>query len=181
METTSTIQAAVLGGGCFWCTEAAFREIEGVIGVVSGYSAGHRPNPTYDRVVTGLTGHAQVVEITFDTKIINYSDILDIFWAIHNPTTLNKQGYDIGTDYRSIILYKNEEQKKIAEDSISAISKLWPDPIVTELLPLDIFYPAEDYHQQYFAKNPTQGYCVAVINPKLITLREKFRSRLRKS
>jgi peptide-methionine (S)-S-oxide reductase len=179
MTTKPEIQTAILGGGCFWCLDAAFREISGIEDVVCGYAGGHTTDPTYERVVSETTGHAEVVEIYFDTKVINYADVLDIFWAIHDPTTKDRQGYDVGSSYRSIILYKSDEQKKIATESIEAVAKLWPNPVVTELLPLRDFYRAEEYHQQYFAKNPTQGYCTAVINPKLVKIREKFRSRLK--
>ena len=179
MNTVTTTQTAILGGGCFWCLDAAFREISGIVNVVCGYAGGHTTDPTYERVVTETTGHAEVVEVYFDPKVISYEDVLDIFWAIHDPTTKDRQGYDVGSSYRSVILYQNEEQKKIAADSITAIAKLWPNPVVTELLPLEIFYPAEEYHQQYFAKNPTQGYCTAVINPKLVKIREKFKARLK--
>lgn len=179
MNTVTTTQTAILGGGCFWCLDAAFREISGIENVVCGYAGGHTTDPTYERVVTETTGHAEVVEVYFDPESISYEDVLDIFWAIHDPTTKDRQGYDVGSSYRSVILYQNEEQKKIAADSITAIAKLWPNPVVTELLPLEIFYPAEEYHQQYFAKNPTQGYCTAVINPKLVKIREKFKARLK--
>lgn len=179
MKPSNEIQDAVIGGGCFWCLDAAFREISGITDVVCGYAGGTDQNPTYERVCMGSTGHAEVVKVSFDTEVIEYVDILDILWAIHNPTTKNQQGYDIGTEYRSIILYQNETQRTTAVESIEKISKLWPDPVVTELVPLKVFYPAEDYHQQYFAKNPTQGYCTAIINPKLVKVREAFRSRLK--
>ena len=172
-------ESAILGGGCFWCLDAAFREIAGIENVICGYAGGQRPDPSFERVSTGTTGHAEVVEVFFDPEIITYSDVLNIFWVIHNPTTKNAQGYDIGPEYRSIILYQSGEQKAIATDSIAAIAKLWPNPVVTELVPLEKFYPAEDYHQQYFSKNPSLGYCVAVINPKLVKIREKFKARLK--
>ncbi|MEO7618062.1 MAG: peptide-methionine (S)-S-oxide reductase MsrA [Candidatus Saccharibacteria bacterium] len=172
-------ESAILGGGCFWCLDAAFREISGIENVICGYSGGQWPDPSYERVSAGTTGHAEVVEVFFDPEIISYTDVLDIFWVIHDPTTKNAQGHDIGSQYRSIILYQSEEQKVIAAGSIAEIAKLWPNPVVTELLPLEKFYPAEDYHQEYFAKNPGQGYCVAVINPKLVKIREKFKARLK--
>ena len=179
MTTDPKNQTAILGGGCFWCLDAAFREISGIENVVCGYAGGHTTDPTYERVVTETTGHAEVVEVYFDPKVISYEDVLDIFWAIHDPTTKDRQGYDIGSSYRSMIIFQSEEQKKIAADSIAAIAKLWSNPVVTELLPLEKFYPAEEYQQQYFAKNPTQGYCTAVINPKLVKIREKFKARLK--
>jgi peptide-methionine (S)-S-oxide reductase len=172
-------ESAILGGGCFWCLDAAFREISGIENVICGYAGGQWPDPSYERVSAGTTGHAEVVEIFFDPEIISYTDVLDIFWVIHDPTTKNAQGHDIGSQYRSIILYQSEDQKNIAAQSIAEIAKLWPNPVVTELLPLEKFYPAEDYHQEYFAKNPGQGYCVAVINPKLVKIREKFKARLK--
>jgi peptide-methionine (S)-S-oxide reductase len=179
MNTDKQIDTAYLGGGCFWCLDAAFREISGIIDVVSGYAGGHWPNPTYERVTTGTTGHAEIVKVIFDPSIIEYNDVLDIFWVIHDPTTKDRQGYDVGTQYRSIILYGSDEEKTIAENSIAEIAKLWPQPVTTELVPLETFYPAEDYHQDYFAKNPAQGYCTAVINPKLVKIREKFKARLK--
>jgi peptide-methionine (S)-S-oxide reductase len=181
MTESTTSESIVLGGGCFWCLEAAYNEIVGVHNVVCGYAGGHISDPTYTDVISGDTGHAEVVEVTFDTALLSLDDIFDIFWVIHDPTTLNRQGHDIGTQYRSIIFYASTEQENTATRSIEKISKLWPDPVTTELVPLGKFYPAEDYHQNYFAKNPTQGYCVAVINPKLIKLREKFRSKLKTS
>ncbi len=179
MTDSKQIDTAVLGGGCFWCLDAAFREISGIIDVVCGYAGGHWPDPSYDRVTTGTTGHAEVVKVIFDPNVIEYNDVLDIFWVIHDPTTKDRQGYDVGSQYRSIILFQSEDEKDIAAASISEIAKLWPNPVTTELLPLDTFYPAEDYHQDYFAKNPTQGYCTAVINPKLVKIREKFKARLK--
>jgi peptide-methionine (S)-S-oxide reductase len=172
-------QTAVLAGGCFWCLDAAYRMVEGVTAVTSGYAGGHWPNPTYERVTTGTTGHAESVRIEFDPKAISYADILDIFWALHNPTTLNRQGNDVGTQYRSVIFYAGADQKRTAEASLAAAAKLWSDPIVTQLVPLDEFYAAEDYHQDYYAKNPEAGYCQVVINPKLAKLREKFAARLK--
>ena len=173
------VQAAVLGGGCFWCLEAAFQEIRGVTAVTSGYAGGTTPNPTYEQVCTGTTGHAEVVRVEFDPAELTYRDVLEIFWAIHNPTTPNRQGNDVGTEYRSIILTLNNEQQDQAEASRAAVQQLWPDPVVTEIRPLDVFYPAEDYHQNFFRNHPEQGYCQVVINPKLQKLRQKFRDRLR--
>jgi peptide-methionine (S)-S-oxide reductase len=172
-------ELATLGGGCFWCLDAAYRRIEGVTGVVSGYAGGDDPRPTYQRVCSGSTGHAEVVQVEFDPDAIAYGDILDVFWAIHDPTTLNRQGADVGTQYRSIILTHDDSQRRIAEGSRQAVAALWPRPVVTEIVPLEAFFPAEDYHQDYFAQNPDQGYCQVVINPKLSKLREKFANRLR--
>lgn len=173
-------ELATLGGGCFWCLDAAYRRIEGVTRVVSGYAGGQDPNPTYQRVCSGATGHAEVVQVEFDPDVISYRDVLDVFWAIHDPTTLNRQGHDVGTQYRSIILTHGDAQRRIAEESRQAVASLWPRPVVTEIVPLEAFHPAEDYHQDYFARNPDQGYCQIVINPKLSALRERFASRLRR-
>jgi peptide-methionine (S)-S-oxide reductase len=172
-------ELATLGGGCFWCLDAAFRRVEGVASVVSGYAGGHRADPTYEQVCSGSTGHAEVVQVEFDPQTLPYADVLDVFWAIHDPTSLNRQGADVGTQYRSIILYHDDGQKRIAESSRDAVQQLWSRPVVTEIVPLDVFYPAEEYHQDYYARNPEQGYCQVVINPKLTKLREHFASRLR--
>lgn len=172
-------EIATLGGGCFWCLDAAYRQIKGVTDVVSGYAGGQKESPTYEQVCDGTTGHAEVVQVHFDPDIIAYEDILDIFWVIHDPTTPGRQGNDVGSQYRSVIFYSDERQRQAAEDSAMRIAKLWPNPIVTEIKKLERFYPAEEYHQNYFAKNPTQGYCQAVINPKLQKLRQKFTDRLK--
>jgi len=172
-------ESIVLGGGCSWCLDAGYRLIEGVLSVETGYSGGNVKDPSYDQVCTGDTGHAEVVRITFDTEKIKLKDLLDIFWALHDPTTLNKQGNDVGTQYRSIILYSNEEQKNIAEKSMNDNSDVWDDPIVTEILPLQTFYMAEQEHQDYFANHPESAYCQVIINPKLKKLRKKFASRIR--
>jgi peptide-methionine (S)-S-oxide reductase len=177
-ESTHT-ETAVLGGGCFWCVEAAYQQIEGVEKVVSGYSGGSLENPTYEAVCSGTTGHAEVVRLTFNPDVISFSDILEIFWAIHDLTTLNCQGSDVGPQYRSIILYQTEEQKRVAENSITEVAKLWPNPIVTEVVPLEHFYEAEPYHQNYFRNHPNQAYCQIIINPKLKKLRDKFHARLK--
>jgi len=171
-----------LGGGCFWCTEAIFDELKGVKQVESGYSGGHVPNPTYERVCTGTTGHAEVIQVTFDPQVISLNDILHIFFTVHDPTTLNRQGPDVGTQYRSAIFYRNDEQKKIAEEVTRDIeaSKIWNAPLVTKLEPFKAFYEAEDYHQTYFASNPNQPYCRAIIAPKVAKFREKYRARLKK-
>ena len=160
-------EVATLGGGCFWCLEAVFQRMEGVESVVSGYAAGHVPDPDYRSVCTGKTGHAEVVQVTFNPSTISYDEILDAFWKMHDPTTLNKQGNDVGTQYRSIILYHDEEQKDRAQKSLAAAQKDFPDPIVTQIEPLEKFYPAEGYHQDYFNQNPGNPYCTFVIQPKL--------------
>jgi peptide-methionine (S)-S-oxide reductase len=172
-------ESIVLAGGCFWCLEAAYQEIKGVTEVVPGYAGGAMVNPSYEMVCTGTTGHAEVVKVTFDTSVINLADILDIFWAIHDPTTKDRQGNDAGTQYRSMILYSDEAQRTTAEKSIAAVARLWPSPIVTELVPLEAFYEAEDYHKDYFKNHPEQAYCQVVINPKLQKLREKFAAKLK--
>ena len=172
-------ESIVLGGGCSWCLDAGYRLIEGDLRVETGYSGGNVKDPSYDQVCTGETGHAEVVRITFDTDKIKLKDLLDIFWALHDPTTLNKQGYDVGTQYRSIILYSNEEQKNIAEKSMNDNAAVWDDPIVTEILPLQTFYMAEQEHQNFFANHPESAYCQVIINPKLKKLRKKFASRIR--
>jgi peptide-methionine (S)-S-oxide reductase len=167
MADSTRTETATLGGGCFWCIEAVYKAKEGVTAVTSGYAGGSRPNPTYEQVCTGATGHAEVVQIEYDTARISFEDILDTFWKAHDPTTLNRQGHDVGTQYRSIILYHNDEQRRIAEQSKAEAQKRFRDPIVTEIRELDTFYPAEDYHQDYFEKNPNAGYCRVVIAPKL--------------
>lgn len=172
-------EQATLGGGCFWCLEAAYQRLRGVKSVVSGYAGGHTDNPTFQQVWSGETGHAEVTQIEFDPAEISFTDLLDVFWVIHDPTTLNRQGNDIGTEYRSIILYANETQRKEAERSIKTVQTLWDDPVVTELKPLERFYPAEAEHQDYFNRNPANPYCAIVINPKLAKLRAKFASRLK--
>lgn len=179
MATSSQSEIAVLGGGCFWCTEASYQLINGVTKVVSGFAGGTVPNPTYMQTKRDDTGHAQVVQVTFDPAIITYADILDIFWTIHDPTTLNRQMYDVGTDYRSIILYASEAQKQQAKASIEEVQKLWTNPVVTQLVPLEAFYPAEEYEQNYYRKHPEQAYCQIIINPKLAKLRAKFAARLK--
>lgn len=174
------LQVATVGGGCFWCTEAIFQEIKGVEKVVSGYSGGNAPGkPTYREICSGLTGHVEVVQITFDKKIISYEDILKIFMTTHDPTTLNKQGADVGTQYRSVIFYHDDSQKQIAENVIKDMSDYYDNPIVTEVSPLDIFYEAEDYHQDYYINNKEQGYCSFVITPKLVNLRKAYSDKLK--
>lgn len=168
----------VLGGGCFWCLEATYQLVVGVKQATPGYAGGHTLNPTYYQVAGGSTGHAEVVRITFDAELIDLKDILDIFWIVHDPTTLNRQGHDIGSEYRSIILFEDAAQETIAKHSIRNASKLWEDPIVTELKKLDVFYEAEPEHHNYFRNHPEQAYCQIVINPKLAKLRANFTNKL---
>jgi peptide-methionine (S)-S-oxide reductase len=173
---SDNVEVATLGAGCFWCVEAVFQDVKGVHKVESGYTGGHVENPTYKQICTGTTGHAEVAQITFDPTVISFEDILMIFWHTHDPTTLNRQGNDAGTQYRSAIFYHNEKQKEIAEKSKAETeaSDLWPNPIVTEITPLDVYYPAEDYHQNYFNNNPYQPYCMMVVNPKVQKFRKSF-------
>jgi peptide-methionine (S)-S-oxide reductase len=173
------IQIATLGGGCFWCTEAVFQQIKGVEKVVSGYAGGNVPGkPTYREICSGLTGHAEVIQVTFDADIISFEDILVIFLTTHNPTTLNRQGADVGTQYRSVIFYHDTTQQEIAEKVIANVQTYYADKIVTELGPLPIFYEAEDYHQNYYQDNKSQGYCEYVITPKLAKLRKLYAEKL---
>ncbi len=176
-----TMETATLGGGCFWCVEAIYQDVIGVHKVVSGYAGGAVENPTYHEVCSGTTGHAEVVQIVFDPTVISFEEILFIFWRTHDPTTLNRQGNDVGTQYRSVIYYHDEQQKSIAEQSKAETdaSDLWADPIVTEIAPLPIFYEGEAYHQNYFVDNPYQPYCIFVINPKVQKFRKSFRNKLR--
>ncbi|SFP18227.1 peptide-methionine (S)-S-oxide reductase MsrA [Hydrogenimonas thermophila] len=168
-------EKATLGGGCFWCLEAVFENVKGVEDVVSGYAGGHINNPTYEAVCSGTTGHAEVVQITYDPTIISFKDILEIFWKIHDPTTLNRQGADVGTQYRSVIFYHDEKQKEIAEESKAEAQKNFTSPIVTEISPLQTFWKAEDYHQDYFKNNPNQGYCQVVVAPKVEKFQKTFK------
>ncbi len=170
---------ATLGGGCFWCLEAIFTDLEGVNSVLPGYSGGHVENPTYKQVCTGQTGHAEVTRITYDADVISYKELLEVFFSTHNPTTLNRQGGDIGTQYRSVVFYESPEQQKDAQEIMAKMADLWDDPIVTELTGLSIFYPAEDYHREYFAENPQQGYCQMVIAPKVVKFRKQFQEKLK--
>ncbi len=174
-------EIATLGGGCFWCLEAVYEQLKGVQKVVSGYAGGHVPNPTYEQVCTATTGHAEVVQITYDPAVITYQDLLDVFFTIHNPTTPNRQGADVGPQYRSVIFYHSPEQKAIAEQAIANVDAtgVWNAPIVTEVAPLEKFYPAEDYHQGYFRANPNQGYCRVVIAPKVSKFRKEHLERLK--
>lgn len=171
------IEKAVLGGGCFWCLDAAFRELRGVTDVQSGYAGGPRPNPSYEQVCSGATGHAEVVAITYDNSVISFRDLLGIFFALHDPTTLNRQGHDIGTQYRSAIFCQGEEQVRITREVMAELerAKVFTAPIVTEVIGHDVpFWPAEDYHQDFFTRNPGQGYCQAVVAPKVAKFRQKF-------
>lgn len=175
-----SVNKATLGGGCFWCLEAIFQRIEGVTSLNSGYSGGHSENPTTEEVYEGNTGHAEVIDLTFDPNLINYRELLDIFYTMHDPTTLNRQGNDIGDEYRSIIFYRDEEQKQVAEDvSSNFATKLWGQPVVTQIAPFVHFWEAEPEHQNFYNNNPNVGYCQVVINPKVQKLRQKFTSKLK--
>ena len=178
----NNLHTATLAGGCFWCLEAVFDDIKGVHSVESGYAGGHVDNPTYRAVCNGDTGHAEVIQVHFDSSIVSYRDLLNVFFAIHDPTTLNRQGADVGTQYRSAIFYHDDDQKMIAESLIEDLNaqKIWDNPIVTQLAPLDKFYMAEDYHQEYFARNPYQPYCQAVVAPKVSKFRKHFLEMLKK-
>ena len=173
---------ATLAGGCFWCLEAVYDELQGVQRVVSGYAGGEMPNPSYQQVCSGRTGHAEVVQITYDPNVVTYRDLLEILFTIHDPTTLNRQGADVGTQYRSAIFYHDEEQRRAAEEIIAELEgeRAFANPIVTEVTALDEFYPAEDYHQDYYENNPNQPYCMVVVAPKLAKFRKKF-TELRKA
>ncbi|HOJ00969.1 MAG TPA: peptide-methionine (S)-S-oxide reductase MsrA [Anaerolineaceae bacterium] len=180
MNKTNDLQVAVFGNGCFWCTEAIFSQLKGVVSVTSGYAGGHTLNPTYQQVCSDTTGHAEVVRITFDPLLITYADLLEVFWQTHDPTTPNRQGNDIGSQYRSIILYGDEGQKQIAQQMLNDLEerKVFPAPVVTEIVPLKEFYPAEDYHQEYYFLNKAQPYCQFVISPKLEKFKKKFSEKL---
>lgn len=179
---TTKNEQITLAGGCFWCLEAVFDELQGVLDVVSGYAGGSVPDPTYAEVCSGDTGHAEAVQITFDPTGIRVKELLEIFFTIHDPTTLNRQGADVGTQYRSAIFYHTSEQKGVAEQVMADLNAagIWPNPIVTEVIPLVAFYPAEEYHQEYFRRNPYQGYCRAVIAPKVAKFRQKYLERLKR-
>ena len=174
-------EVATLAGGCFWCLEAVFEQLRGVQRVESGYAGGSVPEPGYRQVCTGTTGHAEVVQVTFDPGVVSFREILDVFFATHDPTTLNRQGADVGTQYRSAIFYHSPEQKHSAEERIKELNaaKIWDRPIVTEVVPLPTFYRAEDYHQEYFRNNPGQGYCTAVVSPKVAKFRKQFAAKLK--
>ena len=181
MTTSPQREVATLAGGCFWCLEAAFQDLKGVERVQSGYAGGRVANPSYEQVCTGTTGHAEVVQITFDPQVVSFDDLLHVFFTIHDPTTLNRQGVDVGSQYRSAIFYHTPDQKATAERVIAELQSehVWDDPIVTELKPLEAFYPAEEYHRDYFRRNPTQGYCSAVIAPKVAKVRKLFLDKLK--
>ena len=172
-------ELATLGGGCFWCVEPIYQDLKGVLKVESGYSGGRSSNPTYREICTGLSGHAEVIQITFDPSVVLFEDILHIFFTVHDPTTLNRQGNDSGTQYRSVIYYHSEAQKNTSEKVIKEAQEAWDNPIVTEVTALDKFYKAEDYHQNYFKDNPNQGYCSFIIAPKVKKFREKYKEFLR--
>lgn len=174
-------QSATLAGGCFWCIESAFNSVEGVLSAISGYAGGHLDSPSYEQVCKGDTGHAEVVRVEFDADVISFREILEIFFALHNPTQLNRQGNDIGPQYRSAIFYHDDEQKAAAEQIIQEITEeqIWPDPVVTEVTPLSNYFAAEDYHQSYFKNNPQNQYCAMVVAPKLAKFKKTFASRLR--
>ena len=174
-------EVATLGGGCFWCLEAVFEQLRGVEKVESGYAGGQVPNPTYKAVCSGATGHAEVVQVKFDPAVISFRELLEVFFAVHDPTTLNRQGNDVGTQYRSVVYTHSPQQRDTAATVIGELTeqKVWPNPIVTEVVPLDRFYKAEDYHQGYFRANPYQPYCQAVVAPKVAKVRAKFADRLK--
>lgn len=183
METSNTqkaLEVATLAGGCFWCLEAACDQLKGVHSVESGYTGGDAPNPSYEEVCSGDTGHAEAVKISFDPDEISYTDLLEVFFTLHDPTTLDRQGNDVGTQYRSAIFYHSPEQKAAAEQTIARLSKSWNDAIVTEVVPAGPFYEAEPYHQEYFQRNPHQPYCQLVVQPKVAKLRKHFLEKLRK-
>ncbi len=181
VSASGKTETATLGAGCFWCVEAIFQELKGVLSVESGYMGGHVENPTYKAVCEGTTGHAEVAQIKFDPEVISFEDILEVFWHTHNPTTLNRQGNDVGTQYRSAIFYHDENQKAMAEKSKAATdaSDLWEDPIITEITAASKYYVAENYHQNYFNLNPNQGYCSVVIAPKVQKFKKVFKSKLK--
>jgi peptide-methionine (S)-S-oxide reductase len=184
METNngpSRTEVATLGGGCFWCLEAVYQELRGVEKVESGYSGGDVPNPTYREVCSETTGHAEVVRVTFDPEVVSYKDILEVYFTIHDPTTLNRQGADVGTQYRSVIFYHDDDQRRVAEEVISDLEAegIWPNPIVTEVAPFHEFYIAEDYHQDYFRNNGFQPYCQVIIAPKVTKFRKQHLERLK--
>lgn len=174
-------EVATLAGGCFWCLEAVYDDLKGVIEVESGYAGGSVPNPTYRQICTGTTGHAEVVQITFDPQVVSFRDLLDVFFTIHDPTTLNRQGADVGTQYRSAIFYHSPEQQRIAQEKIAELNEagVWHAPIVTEVVPLDRFYRAEEYHQEYFQNNPQQPYCQVVVAPKVAKFRKEYLAKLK--
>ena len=180
-RTSKDTQVATLGGGCFWCLEPLYADLQGVKDVVVGYSGGSVPDPSYEQVCTGRTGHAEVVQVTFDPETVSYREILEVFFAIHDPTTPNRQGADVGPQYRSAIFYHDDDQRRVAEEVIQELEEedIWGKPIVTEVSPIKEFYEAEEYHQEYYQKNPNQGYCRVVIAPKVSKFRQKYQSKLK--
>jgi len=181
MNQAVSWEVATLAGGCFWCIEGVFREVNGVENVVSGYTGGTTVNPTYEQVCTGKTGHAESVQVSYNPSKLSYREILEIFFSVHDPTTLNRQGADVGTQYRSAIFYHNEQQKRVAEELIKELGKanLWDKPIVTQIVPLETFYPAENYHQEYFSRHPERAYCQMVISPKINKFRKQWTEHLK--
>ena len=181
MTNGKRTEKITLGGGCFWCVEAVFDELKGVTDVVSGYAGGHVPNPSYRKVCDGSTGHAEVIQVTYDPAVVSTREVLEVFFTVHDPTTLNRQGADVGTQYRSAIFYHTPEQKTAAEQLIKELTaaKVWKNPIVTEVTPFKEFYAAEDYHQEYFRQNGSQGYCRVVIEPKMTKFRKQYHERLK--
>ena len=174
------LQTVTIGGGCFWCLEAVYLEMKGINESVSGYAGGHTVSPTYQQVCSETTGHAEVVQLTFDDAVTSFADILKVFFVIHDPTTLNRQGNDVGESYRSVIFYGDDAQLEIAKKAIADAQQLWDKPVVTQLVPLEIFYRAEDYHQNYYARNPYQGYCMGVVAPKVAKFRSSFLEQVRR-
>jgi peptide-methionine (S)-S-oxide reductase len=179
MASESATEVAVLGGGCFWCLEAVYLEVRGVTRVESGYMGGHQPDPSYEQVCAGTTGHVEVVRVEFDPNVISYRDILEVFFTIHDPTTPNRQGNDVGTQYRSAIFFQSPEQESTARHVVAEMANVWDAPIVTELLPAETWYKAESYHQDYFRQHPLQGYCAFVVAPKVAKFRKTFTNRLK--
>lgn len=181
-SNSKKMEEATLGGGCFWCLEAVYSKMKGIQSVESGYAGGLVKNPTYKQVCTGTTGHAEVIKLKFDPKIVTFQEILEVFWTIHDPTTLNRQGNDIGTQYRSVIFYHSDEQKKLAETGKKALKEagIWANDIVTEIVPLKNYYPAENYHQDYYANNPQNSYCTFVVKPKVEKFKKIFKDKLKK-
>lgn len=178
--TNNGLAVTTLGGGCFWCLEAVYKDLKGVEKVVSGYAGGHVPQPSYQQVCTGRTGHAEVVQVHYDPQVISLEEILQVFFTIHDPTTPNRQGNDVGPQYRSIILFHDEAQRQVAEQALKEAQDLWSNPIVTEIEPLEVFYQAEEYHQDYFERNPYQPYCQVVIAPKVSKFRKQYVEKLKK-
>ena len=176
---TGPLEVATLGGGCFWCVEAVYQDLKGVSKVESGYAGGHVDNPSYQEICTGLTGHAEVIQVTFDPAVVSFKDILEVFFTVHDPTTLNRQGNDVGTQYRSVVYYHSPEQKSTTEAVILSVQELFDDPIVTEITAFDKFFKAENYHQNYYKDNPYQPYCAYVITPKVKKFKEKFKGKLK--